>query len=160
MTDDPTQSTALGLANYSTNPDDLTRLPFGRALRCRREALSLTQQQLAKRIGVTQGAVAKWELRNMPLTSLEHVRALSEILSATVYEVLNGMVPRILVYKQSMVVTENTDVHDDDPISAVDRECLRGALLDLEELFLIDRNDFEIASRVIGALLDQNKGSR
>jgi transcriptional regulator with XRE-family HTH domain len=62
----------------------LTREPseFGRRIAEARLRAGLTQVELAKRLGVTQQAVAAWERRNVALRA-EQIRTLAEALGTT-----------------------------------------------------------------------------
>ena len=56
-----------------------------------RKAKGLTQEQLAKMLGITQGAIAQWE-NGLTHPSFEMLPKLAEILGMTVDELINKKV--------------------------------------------------------------------
>ena len=54
-----------------------------------RERLGMTQEQLAKALGVTQGAVSQWEM-GITHPGFESLRKLAAALGVTVDELING----------------------------------------------------------------------
>lgn len=85
-----------GTTSYNMHmADQYVVLPFGRALRMRRDKLGLTQQALIDRMGIDtdQTNVSKWENRSLPVRNYDTLQAMSRALGATVEELLEGRVP-------------------------------------------------------------------
>jgi transcriptional regulator with XRE-family HTH domain len=61
---------------------------MGRAIRRRRQARRMTQRQLARRAGVTQGRVAQLESGRSTSTTVRTLRALARALGVPVGELL------------------------------------------------------------------------
>jgi len=73
----------------------MVTLPFGRALRLRRDKLGLTQPTLAERMGgiIDQSSVSKWEARAQPIRNYETLQRLAKVLNTTVDDLVEGRVP-------------------------------------------------------------------
>lgn len=84
------------VTRYNSRMADRTvTLPFGRALRIRREKERLTQGGLADRMGgqVDQSTVSKWEIRAEPMRDYELLHALARALNTPVEDIIEGRVP-------------------------------------------------------------------
>ena len=79
----------------------MNQIKIGRFIAERRRAVSLTQAQLAEKLGITDRAVSKWENgRSLPDTSI--MLELCEILKINVNELLSGEVIAVDNYKEEL----------------------------------------------------------
>jgi len=68
-------------------PSTKKRPPFGERLHALRESAGFSQEQLAKKLGLTQRAYAYWERNGVALRP-EQIMRLAEVLGVTVEELL------------------------------------------------------------------------
>lgn len=79
----------------------MNQIKIGRFIAERRRAVSLTQAQLAEKLGITDRAVSKWENgRSLPDSSI--MLELCEILKINVNELLSGEVIAVDNYKEEL----------------------------------------------------------
>ena len=62
---------------------------IGKFIQEQRKNKSLTQEQLAEKLGITKNAVSKWE-RGLCLMDMSLLKPLSEILDVSIVELING----------------------------------------------------------------------
>lgn len=62
---------------------------IGKFIAENRKKMSLTQEQLAEKVGVSKNAVSKWE-RGICLMDMSLLKPLSEILNVGIVDILNG----------------------------------------------------------------------
>ena len=67
----------------------MNQIKIGKFIAERRKAISLTQMQLAERLGITDKAISKWE-RGVAMPDASLMLTLSEILGISVNELLSG----------------------------------------------------------------------
>jgi transcriptional regulator with XRE-family HTH domain len=72
-------------------PAKFERSPFGERLVAARQALGLSQTQIAEKLGITQQTYAGWERRTTALRP-EHIAQLAKVLNASVEHLL-GQAP-------------------------------------------------------------------
>jgi transcriptional regulator with XRE-family HTH domain len=63
---------------------------IGRFIQEHRKNKNLTQEQLAEKLGITKGAVSKWE-RGLSLMDMSLLKPLSEILEVSIIEIIKDI---------------------------------------------------------------------
>ncbi len=71
------------VAMQTGRPSKYPRTPFGQRVHAAREAMGLSQAQVAEKMGVTQTAYAVWERHPVALRP-EQIEKLAEVLNVTV----------------------------------------------------------------------------
>lgn len=87
------------------------RMPFGQALKYRREKLGYTQYDVGAAIGVSPSSVSKLEARQFPTRNRHIIKQLAGYLQGTEQELIAGLVPAAFPLKYAPVA--NGDGHDD-----------------------------------------------
>jgi len=68
-------------------PAKTVRTEFGAKVHALREAVGLSQQQVAEQLGISQPAYALWERRNVAIR-IDQIRKLADVLNVTAEELL------------------------------------------------------------------------
>lgn len=117
--------------------DRIVVLPFGKAIRVRRERARLSQGGLADRLdlGIDQSTVSKWESRQTAMRHYEPLQALARVLDAPIDDIIEGRVPAEWVG----ALRENGAVYGDDLTQQLEAQV--GPLSDLQKNIVVDIHD-------------------
>ena len=97
--------------------DRFVTLPFGHALKLRRDKLGLTQPTLAERVGETmdgtldQSSVSRWEAKSNPIRNYNTLQALAKALDTSVDDLVAGRVPAEWVGIYGMEEAQGDELH-------------------------------------------------
>ena len=129
---------SIAIANISSESrDKMNQEKIGKFIQEQRKKKKLTQEQLAEQLGITKGAVSKWE-RGLSLMDMSLLKPLSEILDVSIVEIINGEKTEEKELKQkSEEAIEKTIKHSKTKEKKIKRKTTLKTLIIILLIFLV-----------------------
>ncbi|MBQ7104709.1 MAG: helix-turn-helix transcriptional regulator [Bacilli bacterium] len=130
---------------------------IGKFIQEQRKKQKLTQEQLAEKLGITKGAVSKWE-RGLSLMDMSLLKPLSEILEVSIIEIINGEEIKDKEIKQkSSEAIVKTIKHSKDKEKKIKRRTITKTLLTVFLIFVIGFLTYKVSYIKIYSNQDREK---